>query len=713
MADDNLDIARQRAIAQANARLRLGQQNTESVDNSWTGWGKEALRSVGEGIASIPDLVLGPGADMVTLAKDLAHGAQGPKPILGATPARSAYNEALPVTPGYENSWTREVGNVAGPAIVTAGAGAMPVIVEGGGSAILPAASRALAQAGVTTGAVTAGQTGGGKLGETLGGEPGRAIGETVGSLAGGFAPSAIVGAGYRGLKNWLTDAGSAARLAAADKLKVPPSLGLVGNKTAGVIEDSTAGIPFAGGPAYDARRAQFQKMDAAARDIAAARRGGPATGPINEASIGGAARDLAKTAVDDAQHGPYGVDQVFGSGLSENVGRDTVLPINAERARLEALSRDPTIDVATQRPTIQHFRDMLEQNARYPVDPGVEAALQARRAQALAAQQALPEAQRASVQPALDMIDEQIARNRGVTWQVGLNQRNYGSRTDTGVALDSKMREEIRNAQTETLRDAAATPASTPLYDAQGNPVSSRTEVNPVSFNLRNVETARLKDQQELLQPIVDAPGQGEAYNRLFSTTGKRNLDQLSALQEHVPNELAQVFADQFERQTRGPAAAGVRNASPETFRPRQASDWWASQPPEAKDVYAPPGPTRAKADALAEVAAADARRPNRTLPGAGGNTLGAPATLFQNPAIIAAIRNAGIGGAAGSFFGIPGAVGGAIIPSIPSAVAYGMGKAMTSPNFVRKVVNPPPLIQQRDLGRILAAAIASQQSR
>ena len=78
--------------------------------------------------------------------------------------------------------------------------------------------------------------------------------------------------------------------------------MGLVGNKFAAGLEDATVAQPFAGGPAYNARRAQYEALDAAARDIAAQTRGGPSVGDIDKSTMGQDVRTTAAAADKELQ---------------------------------------------------------------------------------------------------------------------------------------------------------------------------------------------------------------------------------------------------------------------------------------------------------------------------------------------------------------------------------------------------------------------------
>jgi hypothetical protein len=93
---------------------------------------------------------------------------------------------------------------------------------------------------------------------------------------------------------------------------------------------------------------------------------------------------------------------------------------------------------------------------------------------------------------------------------------------------------------------------------------------------------------------------------------------------------------------------------------------------------------------DALISTMEADTRRPTRTLPGAGGNTIGAPLTQFSIPASAATIG-----------FGAGGPLLGGLGATMPTILAQILGRSFTNPDFVRSVAKPDPFYQPSDIGR------------
>jgi hypothetical protein len=245
-------------------------------DNSWGGMGKELIRSAGEGIASLGDLPAmignrinqaGPGAEFLPGGEADMPAPAAPQPM-----PSSRYNNTFPVTPGYEKSWTREVGNIAGPTALTLGLGSAPAIVRGAASRGLPAlvsgGASLVGDTALTTAGTVAGKEGGGAVGQVVGGDTGRTWGEAIGSLGGSGLTPLVSNLVSRGL----TAPNSVARFNDAELAGVKePGLPLVGSSFA-----SRWGSPAK-------QEIQQGQIDANLRDIGTAIRGSQAPGPIAE----------------------------------------------------------------------------------------------------------------------------------------------------------------------------------------------------------------------------------------------------------------------------------------------------------------------------------------------------------------------------------------------------------------------------------------------
>jgi len=360
----------------------------------------------------------------------------------------------------------------------------------------------------------------------------------------------------------------------------------------------------------------------------------------------------------------------VFWRTLEERIGD----PAFREHLHNEFPSLLPTIE--------QVQRGMARNSAGQIVNQALENTLQARRAAILA-----------NPNPdviALEQVNSQIANNRGPTWQQQLKQRSLRRFAGTNVPLDAEMQAEIYAAQTDTLRQAA---------ENAGIPAAE--------FDRINEETSRLTRQQRLLDDLAgkrrnEPPDTAAAHTRMFGTGGLRNEEQIAALQEHAPGALAQVFGDELERQLRGDEAAGTAEPNPETFNPKAARTYLTKirQDPQLTDIVAPTVEDQQRLDDLATMLRGEAGRPTRTLPGAGGNTLGAPATLYQNPAFLTAL---------GAMLTQGGSLGGplAFLTALaPMARARTIANFFTNPGHVVRTVHPPAFI---DLPRLLSGALVS----
>jgi len=107
-----------------------------------------------------------------------------------------------------------------------------------------------------------------------------------------------------------------------------------------------------------------------------------------------------------------------------------------------------------------------------------------------------------------------------------------------------------------------------------------------------------------------------------------------------------------------------------------------------------------RAKLDNLMTVYGSELRRPTRTLPGKGGNTMGGPLAL------LALMSGVGVGGGI-----VGGGTGTGLGALAPVAGTYLLSKALTNPNFTRMVANPPGFLPSSELTRLLTGAVAAQQ--
>ena len=558
----------------------------------------------------------------------------------------------------------------------------------GGGSLLtLPGAINATRRAVATTGGTLTGSAVGGEVDKLLGGSGD--IGSVVGGgVGGGLAPGIVTQAGWKGLNTAFTDSTSAARLAAVKKLNqipgvnIPESLGLVGNKFAGQVEDATAAVPFGGGSAYKAREAQHLNMDTAAREIATQMRGGPAdVRGVNPSTIGDKVKDLSAAADTSAETAQNAVL----NPLYEQVGRDEPIDQTAQLAEMDRIRRGSQpqyrAPVETEISNVNASRlDPL--NAPKVVDPGLEAQLQMQLNQAQRKLQgARTSGDAKAAQDEIDSLQAQQTANRGQTFQDAIESRSKtGRRVEGQQPLDAAQTLQVKAAQTDAMKQAA-----------------QLAGVSPEEFDAANARYGELAVQREIFDKIANAPGQGEAYNKLFGGTSRQNLDQLNALYEHAPDQLRSVIADEFELRTRG-SNAGLRPSAEAMDTTKSAPKWWSGIPEEARMYVSPNREVDQNADAFSAVMRSDSRRPGRTLPGAGGGlSLG---NIFKQSVI--PISTAG-------GFAVGGPIGAAVAGAAPSVLAKGTGAAFTRPSIVRRVVDPGPWLNDKNtLARIMASAYA-----
>jgi hypothetical protein len=255
-------------MEQARARKAKAEQDAASggggplattPEGLWTST-KNLVRSAGEGIAQTMDLpeqivtgIRNLPARTTNAAIDAAKSAtpeqlkaRGVDPaIVNAQPEKlldpeniygTAYNKALPVPQGYEDSWSREIGNIAGPTALTLGVGSAPAIVEGVAARSLPTVARTVAKVvgdtALTTGGTVAGTEGGGAVGGYVAGDEGRQWGRALGGLAGGFTTPIARGSFEAAMRKKLLDTQSAQRAADAETAGVQRDISLVGSDT-------------------------------------------------------------------------------------------------------------------------------------------------------------------------------------------------------------------------------------------------------------------------------------------------------------------------------------------------------------------------------------------------------------------------------------------------------------------------------------------------
>lgn len=717
-----LDPDLDKAIADALAKT----MTTENAQKSWTeaggirGWSGEFARSMGEGVATLPDLpiIAGVGAKNIynRFAGNPLEDPQnfdfqaGPFRIHG-TPVSNLYNKVLPPDANFPEA--REWGNVAGPVLVTGPLGAAEATIPG-----------LIARTALTTGGVKVGGDVGGAAGEKLFGEPGKTYGTILGSAAGGGVtqPLAQTG-GYRVLNRMLADPGnefvagsSASKLAAALRQGIPESVGLVGNRFGRLVEDLIANIPGASGPPSRMRRAQFEAYDETARRNAGLidPTGQPPTGPVSKGGLGLEANRVAETADDSITRR---LNQIYDRpdfGLHAQTDPATgqvLLPREApslpatQRQVLGDLATNPRTNQAYQGPTIQNLQEDLQTSSNLIADPAYEQALDAR-GRAVDAHEAqvandpsIDPANRAVFERQIADRREQIAQeraaNRAPSFESERTARQEGAITPEGVPNNRRILEAARVARETDMRNTAIAAGIDPTFYDNVDNWASQLLGQRVSIK------ALLSDR------FGNAAKPNVLHTAMFGDSGITNAAQMRTLIEHAPGPLRTMLARQYERMTRGPAA-GTREPSPETFDPQKAVTFWDQQnDPTIREGYT--GGSRAAEQGTADlqtVLRGELGRPKRSVPGKGGNTLGSPGVFTG---LLSALLSGGAAALSGTGASILGGPLMAAAAGVPLAARF-IGSRFVDPGFTQRVVHPPGLgeiLNQPNLSRILSSAV------
>ena len=563
-------------------------------DSALTRYPKEFGKGLAAGAASLVDTPVNL-ARLGTRIYDHATGqpVTDPFPRYGAGFQGVVENMLPAPVAGYEG--TRTAGELAGAVATPGGAGIFNRISKVGGA--LPKITQAGREAGKVAGisaGTYAGANVGGAVGQAVGGDVGRDIGELVGGAAATSAPGAIKAAGREFARSqWYREGGSMdparRRLDIVEAAGVTPSAGLVGNKLAATMEDASANLPFFGRRAIAMRAQQYSDLDQGLLNVADGVRGGP--GPAGRANytpeaIGRDLQDYATNGLDASAE--TGI-QARQEGIENLVGPTTPVPVLNTRRTVATMARTPQL--ASKREAVRavgrELRPAINQqgNIRYGELKDARSGLRVRR--------------------------------EGVS---PLNQQQYTP---------------VYNAMTADMREAALQAGMSPqVFDALQNQTAS---LYGVRENVGRFST-------EADRPFTS----GQAFQEVFSATGERNPERLGALEPTNPNlNNPAALYDAFNRvvgnvlEMKGRGAGAGEAVSPTAMNTKALSNWWRNLGPEMRALYTKRDPKlEAQMDALAEVALLDTARPTRTIPGAGGNTMGATWSQYGMP--IAAIAGA-----------------------------------------------------------------------
>lgn len=482
------------------------------------------------------------------------------------------FNEAYPVTPGYET--TRYIGDLAGSTVLGGGAGGL---VSGG----VRAASRGLtkmaeeagkrALQGTLLGTESAigselGKHGGRALDEQLGNES--PVFETLGTIGGGGA-----GAGYRTGRNIKTrrdygDEHVADRKARLERLGINPSISTLGS-------DAAQNVPTP--PKTLAQ--QQSRIKEITRSAAERTRGGPPSEtPASKATIGQKARatfDKVNDIISEKIRGKQ-------TTLEERIGGpDYMHPINdLDKGFRDAIDAAPTTERKKQLTDI--YND-LRSNFK-PKDAKLHASLVRDRAKAVAATKQARGKARAVAQQRVDAIDARIADNTGISDQT---LRVWNS--DLGSAVkregDPRLGYDIGPAK-ENVFETRATAA-----ERGGLPKDEAKRIQEDTAHL-------MREREELVDPFTSRPssgkpkGEAQIADRVTGPQAEQSPLLKSPLVREAPEAVSDFMADHFVRKM----GQGVPDPA--------AAKWWKSLPEEEKAIYTKGDPAaRQQLDDLADV--------------------------------------------------------------------------------------------------------------
>ena len=302
---------------------------------------------------------------------------------------------------------------------------------------------------------------------------------------------------------------------------------------------------------------------------------------------------------------------------------------------------------------------------------------------------------QREQIDARRTQIAQERALNRAPSVQAERTARQYDANSREGVPNDRNILRDTREARNTDIRNTAIAHGVDPQHYDDIERLASRLLGEKVTIS--NLLSDRLGN----------APEESSLFTRMFGASGTRNIDQMRTLITHAPDQLRALLAKRYEQMMRGPAA-GTPHGSPETLDPRASVAWFDKQnDPTIREGYQPNRAAEQATNDLQTVMRADIGRPTRTLPGKGGNTLGAPTVLTGGlGALGAGLYNLLAGGAT---FGGPLT---AAALTIPAGMRFLAGR-MTDPGFTQRVIHPPTigeLANQPNLSRILAAAATGE---
>ena len=520
-------------------------------------------------------------------------------------PVTQAYEATVPAKPeGRTYQSIADVGEVAGPAVVEA------LLTEGtslarGRTSPLMFPVKAAARTARDVGLGVGGGEVGGEVAARIGGEENRDLGRllggatmasTVPALARVTASKMLLSPDSLG-KLRKIDAANASLPADA---QIPPTIGLIGNKSASALEDVTGRTIFSQDAAR-AREQQFRGMETGVQQAAEGARGGPATGPITRETIG----TEAGTAISKAQDKVTARIKQIQTDLENKVGATSPVGLQNTVRELDDIILNPKqYDTGT----IQQARDLRGQilsNMQRPAGAGSK-------------------------------------RTR-----ISAGTAGYGATRKTRSKL-GRMADRNQRPLEKAVQDRAYGGLTQDMKEA-----AARQGVDPEDFAHAQTETTRLYNQQSELEKLPGTKGEATTHQKTVGGTDT-SVQHLAPLVEHTPDEALKLLADDLELRLRGSTAGGP--VRPDLFEPKNL-ERWRSMSPDRKALLAKNNPdVIQQMDNLADVATMETTRSGRrTRPGTTGSTMG----VSMNYAIPGAVGLAKSLAAGIGTLGIPKAVG------------------------------------------------------
>lgn len=434
-------------------------------------------------------------------------------------------------------------------------------------------------------------------------------IGGTVGGVVGGGA-DVILDKGVGGTaRKVFADENSGAAFDALETLGIPPSVGAVGNRTAGTLENAFAESPVSGvlGRGLDSlkfvpgtssslkQQQQVEALDRALGDKVTSSMVAPGdTIAQTDSAMAPYIRDVAQTNVARGIQERGDLETAFASVVPPST------PVNISNTRRAPGEFVKGGESARLSEAAQGEVDTILRNPRQPVDASKDATLNAD-LRKVEADIARAEGQMAALPPGspqvlrlratvdrlnktrkktLGLIDE----NKGPTWRALRQERSFiGSNLTDGsfARLSSRDDNALYSAITRDLERAAAKVAGP----------KGRTEFRNMTRREREIYAS-----EALIKPMTTTKGAASNVPAIKAALLKGNDAELTSLMSRLTPEESGTF--------RANALHMLgRNTKDDPFVPNQFAGNWQRMTPEAKAKLVSDPQQRALVDAIANV--------------------------------------------------------------------------------------------------------------